>query len=293
MKKEVDAAVMKMMLSAEESEITEHNIYRKLSESIKDTHNSKVLKSISDDEFRHYNFWKSMTGVDVPQSKLRFWKYYLISKVFGITFGTKLMERGEGAAQQKYDKLAEHVPHAKQIEADEKKHEKLLLDMLDEEKLKYVGSIVLGLNDALVELTGALAGFTLAFKNSNIIAIAGLITGIAASFSMGASEYLSTKSEKGDGKNPFKASIYTTLAYILTVFFLVFPFMIMSNPLIALAITLVNVMIVITTFTFYISVAQDISFRSRFTEMTLISLGVAAFSFGVGFIIRTVWGIEI
>jgi VIT1/CCC1 family predicted Fe2+/Mn2+ transporter len=35
----------------------------------------------------------------------------------------------------------------------------------------YLGSIVLGLNDALVELTGVLAGLTLALQNSEIILI--------------------------------------------------------------------------------------------------------------------------
>ena len=41
-------------------------------------------------------------------------------------------------------------------------NESALLQLLDEEKLRYTGSIVLGLNDVLVELTGALAGLTLA-----------------------------------------------------------------------------------------------------------------------------------
>jgi VIT1/CCC1 family predicted Fe2+/Mn2+ transporter len=47
-----------------------------------------------------------------------------------------------------------------------------------------------------VELTGALSGLTLAFRNTRLIAMAGLITGIAASLSMAGSEYLATKSEE-------------------------------------------------------------------------------------------------
>ncbi|MDI6704563.1 MAG: VIT1/CCC1 transporter family protein [bacterium] len=82
--------------------------------------------------------------------------------------------------------------------------------------------MVLGLNDALVELTGALAGFTFALQNTRVVAMAGLITGVAASLSMTTSEYLSTKSE-GGAKSPFKASVYTGSAYVLTVMFLIFP----------------------------------------------------------------------
>jgi hypothetical protein len=104
--------------------------------------------------------------------------------------------------------------------ADEEKHEEELMGMLDEESLRYAGSVVLGLNDALVELTGALAGLTFAFRDSRTIALAGLITGISASFSMAASDYLSTKADE-DGKNPLRSAIYTGLAYIVTVFILI------------------------------------------------------------------------
>ena len=56
--------------------------------------------------------------------------------------------------------------------------------------------MVLGLNDALVEFTGALAGYTFALQNTLLVAMTGLITGVAASLSMATSEYLSTKSEE-------------------------------------------------------------------------------------------------
>jgi VIT1/CCC1 family predicted Fe2+/Mn2+ transporter len=47
---------------------------------------------------------------------------------------------------------------------DENQHESALLQLLDEEQLRYTGSMVLDLNDAQVELTGALAGLTLSLK---------------------------------------------------------------------------------------------------------------------------------
>jgi VIT1/CCC1 family predicted Fe2+/Mn2+ transporter len=106
------------------------------------------------------------------------------------------MEKVEGKAEAIYEEISKYVPAAIDIEKDEKEHERKLINLIGEERLKYVGSMVLGLNDALVELTGALAGFTLAFRNTRLIAMAGFITGIAASLSMAASEYLSTKSEE-------------------------------------------------------------------------------------------------
>jgi VIT1/CCC1 family predicted Fe2+/Mn2+ transporter len=68
------------------------------------------------------------------------------------------MEKGEEEAQDKYEEWIEKYDGAKRILNDEEEHEKELLNMLEEEKLNYVGSVVLGLNDALVELTGSLAG---------------------------------------------------------------------------------------------------------------------------------------
>jgi len=288
----LDKEAEKTTLTAQKNEITEHFIYEKLAQSIKDPHNTEVLRRISNDELKHYNFWKEYTHRNVKPNNLTVWKYFLISKIFGITFGIKLMERSEEKAQSTYVKISELVPDAKNIVKDEDEHEKQLIDLVDEERLRYVGSMVLGLNDALVELTGALAGLTLALQNTRLVAMAGLITGIAASLSMATSEYLSTKSEGGI-KNPFKASVYTGIAYVLTVLFLIFPYLLLSDLYFCLGFTILNAIVVIFVFTFYISVAKDLSFRERFLEMALISLGVAGLTFAIGFIIRILLNVEI
>jgi VIT1/CCC1 family predicted Fe2+/Mn2+ transporter len=164
--------------------------------------------------------------------------------------------------------------------------------MLDEERLRYAGSVVLGLNDALVELTGALAGLTLALQNGKLIALSGLITGIAASLSMAASEYLSTRSEDTQ-KHPVRAAVYTGIAYILTVTLLILPYLLIQNYYLDLAIALTTAVLIIAVFNYYISVAKDEPFRKRFAEMAGLSLGVAAFSFGIGYLIRMWLGVEI
>jgi len=164
--------------------------------------------------------------------------------------------------------------------------------MLDEEVLKYTGSVVLGLNDALVELTGTLAGLTFAFQNTALIALSGLIVGISASFSMAASEYLSARAGDGD-TNPVRSALYTGLAYIFTVIILVLPYLLLDNYLLCLGWTLVNAILIIAFFNFYLAVAKDLDFKKRFLEMAAISIGVAVFSFAVGYLIRQLFGIEI
>lgn len=290
--KMLDENLRKTLLTAQRSEITEHFIYEKLSQSTKDPHNAEILKRIASDELRHYDFWKKYTSEDVKPSKLKIWGYYLISRIFGMTFGIKLMEKGEGQAQKTYENISRSVPEAESVIEDEEEHEGQLIDLIDEERLRYVGSMVLGLNDALVELTGALAGLTFALQNTRVTAMAGLITGIAASLSMAASEYLSTKTEE-DKKSPVKASVYTGSAYVITVLFLIFPYLIFTDLYLCLGVTILNAIIVIFIFTFYISVAKDIPFKNRFLEMALISLGIAALTFTIGFIIRTFLNIEL
>ena len=164
--------------------------------------------------------------------------------------------------------------------------------MIEEKKLEYVGSIVLGLNDALVELTGTLAGLTFALQNTRLIAIAGLITGIAASFSMAASQYLSTKADN-NGSNAIASSFYTGLAYIFTVVILILPYFLFTNYFICLGLTLTLAVLVILFFNYYISVAKDLNFSKRFWEMFIISMGVAAFTFGIGYLVRIFLGIDI
>ncbi|NIW10536.1 MAG: rubrerythrin family protein, partial [Gammaproteobacteria bacterium] len=68
--------------------------------------------------------------------------------------------------QETYEEISKFVPAAKDIAKDEDEHEKQLIDLIDEERLKYTGDIVRGMNVALVELTGALAGLTLAIPNT-------------------------------------------------------------------------------------------------------------------------------
>jgi len=219
-------------------------------------------------------------------------KFYWLARILGLTFSIKLMERGEGQAQVTYGRIARSIPEARRVAEDEDRHEQQLLGMLDEERLRYVGSMVLGRNDALVELTGALAGFSLAMRNTRLIALAGLVTGIAASFSMAASEYLSKKSEEGQG-DPLKSSFYTGAAYIVTVLLLIAPYLLLGHYLLCLAVTMAIAILIILGFNYYLSVAKDLPFRRHFLQMAGISLGVAALSFGIGYLIRVLLGVEV
>jgi len=288
----LDQETKEKLLIYQRNEITEYHIYRRLASAIKSAENRQVLEKIAGEELRHSREWRAYTQQDVKPDQLKIWGYYLISRIFGLTFGIKLMEKGEEGAQDNYEQLQGTIPEASAIARDENEHEDALIELLDEERLRYTGSIVLGLNDALVELTGALAGLTLALQDTKLIALTGSITGIAAALSMGASEYLSTKSEETT-KHPVKASIYTGGAYIVTVLVLILPYLLLENFYACLACALAAGILIIFLFNYYISVARDEPFKRRFLEMAGLSLGIATLSFFIGFIMRTFFDIDV
>jgi len=215
----MDASLIEQLYLAQQYEITEYHIYSKLARVIANKQNAAILRGIAEDERRHHDFWKGYTQREASAKRWKIFFFYWISRIFGITFGIKLMERGEEQAQINY-------------------------------------------------------------------------TRIAASFSMAASEYLSTKSE-GRGERAVKSSIYTGVAYIVTVFLLILPYLLIANYFICLALTLGIALLIIFFFNFYISIAKDYSFKRRFLEMAALSLGVAALTFAIGFLIRKTLGIEV
>ena len=287
----MDLKTHKKIIAAQRAEITECHIYTRLAERSKDQNNAEVLRRIGQEEKKHADFWKTKTGLDVKPDNWKIFRIVFFARLLGLSFVLKLMEKKDGTGSKAYAELADVFPETQKLSEEEKSHEKEILGMLDEEGLQYVGSIVLGLNDALVELTGSLAGFTLALGSTKIISLAGLVTGISAALSMAASDYLSSKAE-GDERAK-KSAIYTGVAYLFTVAFLILPFLLLINKFIALGITLFTAVLIIFCFNYYISMAKDLNFKARFFEMTSISLGVAAFSFLVGYALKAALGIDI
>ncbi len=286
-----DIKTLSAIQKFQETELTEHYIYKNLALKENDRHNKNILNNIADDEKKHYNIWKNYTNKDVKPNRIKIFYYSCLANLVGLTFSLKLMEKTENKAQNSYSSLLVNIPEAKMIINEENIHENNLIALIREDLLNYVGSIVLGLNDALIELTGVLAGLSFALQNTRLIGIAGLITGIAAAFSMAASEYLSQKEEHGP--NPIQSAIYTGLTYIVTVVFLIFPYLLFTNYLICLAVTIFTALLIIMAFTFYISVARDLPFKRRFIEMVLISVGVSCITFIIGVLVKKYIGVSV
>ena len=291
--KNISPEALKAIAEFQKIEITSAKIYASFAKRQKDEHNRKVLEKIAADEAQHAQIWKQYTNKEVKPCKLKVIFFRFLEMILGYTFVIKLLEVGEYDGVAGMEKLKKEIPEIATIIKDEERHERELIDMLDEERLNYVGAMVLGLNDALVELTGTIAGLTFVLANTTLIAMAGIITGIAATLSMAASNYLA---ERADGNpNALKASVYTGFTYLLTVVFLVLPYLIFPENMFigALVAMIVIVVALIAVFNFYIAVVKSESFWRKFAEMSLISLSVALISFVIGWLAKLCFGIDV
>jgi VIT1/CCC1 family predicted Fe2+/Mn2+ transporter len=291
--RQIRPETQKLLERFQRDEITGSVLYAKIARRQKDENNKRAFEEISRAERSHYEIWKGYTRREIAPNRARIGLFLFMSRVLGITFTLKLFEKFEETGIRELEAVEQEFPEVREIIAEEEEHESRLMQMVDEERLHYVGSIVLGLNDALVELTGTIAGLTFALASNRLVALSGIITGVSATLSMAASNYLAQRAE-GNPK-ALKSSAYTGVAYLLTVILIVLPYLLLPNDwyIAAFAIMIAGVILVILTFNYYVSVAQDMPFWKRFGEMMLISLGVAALSFGIGLAAKALLGINV
>ncbi len=285
--------VQKAVLASQRDEETGARVYDFMARREKNADNRAVLTRMSADEKAHAAYWQSLSGQAVKPNTAKVLWFKVLSRVLGYTFVLKRIAADEKQAVIGYEAMRQAIPETEKVQADEKRHEDELIGMLNEERLQYVGAMVLGLNDALVELTGTIAGLSFALQNTGMVALSGIITGVSATLSMAASNYLA---ERADGNpNALKSSIYTGVAYLITVALLVLPYLILPNNLWALALLamIAVVVLVILAFNYYISVAKGLPFKRRFLEMVAISLGVAVVAFLIGLLAKALLGVDI
>ncbi len=298
MQNQLSPSTYKRILQFQRDEISGSILYRYIAEHQREESNKTALLEIAKEEYTHYETWRKYTGRDVRPSWFKITLGKITSRILGDTFTIKFFEKSEDFGLKKFNAkgfraIEEEIPEVGAILQQEDEHENRLMAMVDEERLHYVGAMVLGLNDALVELTGAVAGFTFALANTGLVALSAIITGVSATLSMAASNYLAERAN-GNAK-AIKSSMYTGMAYLITVALMVLPYLLLPDKMYiaAFAIMLAIVVLIILLFNFYISLAQDLPFLRRFGEMAVISLSVAAISFVIGMLAKSILGIDV
>lgn len=249
-----------------------------------------VLVKASSDEHDHYLFWRNVSGDCRSRLVLLKAFIYLIALyMFGLTIVLRIVESKEIYAIKDYKALAETrrdlADQLNKIILDEEKHESEFMSSIDEKRIKYIGSITLGISDALIELTGVYTGALGVFNNTVSAGVMGILTGVAASLSMGAASYNQAKQE---GRvNPVSSAVYTMVAYIVVTLLLALPYFIL--PLIAQAFVAMFALClgVIAYLSACIAILQGKRFIQEFLTSAGLMLGVSLFLYFLGSFIRS------
>ncbi len=277
------------ILIYQKNEITEHLLYGALAGRLKGK-NRQILHKISSDELKHYEFFKKITGKETRPDHHKILFYRFVSRIFGITFTMKMMSNGEDQAEHNYEEVEGRIPGIKRIISEEVKHEESLMSQVEEGIITHMGSMVLAINNSIQEITGIVVGLTFALSNSILVGKTALISGLAATLAMVASEYLSQKADSDEKSEPLKAAIYTGIIYIFVVTAVVAPYFIFDNYYTALLVALGFVIVIVIAFTFFMSVVKNLQYRKALIEVFSITGGVVALSLGLGMLIRVIFG---
>jgi len=279
-----------------EDEYTDHLVYRKLAERDNDPERKTILENLSQQEKAHFEFWHDVLGDYQPRVRRLFLHFVLMLRyLFGLTFAVKFLERHEEQVIAEYRSILPHFDGSnkerlEQMIADEEEHENFFIRQIDESVVKYLGFIVLGLADAIIEITGVHAGFLGVTSSTKMAGVAGLIVGFAAAISMASAAYLQAKQDPG--RNPFASSLITGFSYILAVVFLAMPYFLTGHMLLAFSISLMMAMLLTAYFTFYSAVLFDRHFVREFLESAVLTLGTAIATYFFGELIGRLFGIH-
>jgi VIT1/CCC1 family predicted Fe2+/Mn2+ transporter len=293
----IDVELKRLMEGFCTDELTESILYSELAEIERDDETRKVLRELSEQEHRHYSFWRSVLGEDC---KAKMYLVFLLKaayKLLGPVFVLNTLERGEREAVEKYRSFIERSGVGedvrREVEAilsEEEMHEEKLIDRIEDIRVKYLGYAALGLSDALVEVTGVHAGFLGATANTTVAGIAGLVVGFSAAISMAGAAYV--QSRHGGSEKPGVSAIVTGVSYMLSVVLLALPYFLLGSMAASFATSVALALAIVAAFTYYSSVIRRKNFRSEFATTSALLLGTAAASYLFGDVVGRIFGIQ-
>ncbi|MDZ7265813.1 MAG: VIT1/CCC1 family protein [candidate division KSB1 bacterium] len=278
-----------------EDEFTDYLVYQKLAQRENQTERRQLLLALSRQEQEHYEFWRDVLDGHVPRPR-RLVLHFIVALryLFGLTFAIKFLERHEKQVIEEYRRVrplfeGQAGARLERMIADEEQHENFFIGQINESVVKYLGFIVLGLADAIIEITGVHAGFLGVTSSTTMAGVAGLIVGFAAAISMATAAYLQAK--QGSERNPLVSALLTGFSYLLAVVFLALPYFLTARMLLAFLVSLGMAMLLTAYFTFYSAVLFDRHFGREFVESTLLTFGTAIATYFFGEFLGRVFGL--
>ena len=280
-------------------EYNDYTVYKRLAEyrTERNPKLSEVLNKLADTEHRHYEFWKKFVPEFQPKvNGGRVTLILLLRIIFGVTFGVRYLEHHEANVIEFYKSVAALIPPMdrtpfQEMLGDEEEHEKQFSEQVESSAVRYISFVVLGLADALVEITGIHAGSLGIYNSTEIAGLAGVIAGAAASLAMASAAFAQAK--QGFTGSAKLSAIYTGVSYFVTAVVLASPYFLTRSMLTALSASLILAIVIVAFTTFYSSIISNKSFKRDFAEILSILFGTTAVLYVLGYVIRFTIGITI
>ncbi len=187
-------------------------LYAQLAKIEKDEEIRQEFLRLSNIESKHAKFWHAFIkkhGGEVPKPEVRRFAVFgvkLLRRLLGPGAVASLLEMGENSAIGKYfkylttyaDRLTpEEMEELKGVILDELEHEKFFYESKKRFHVENIRDFVLGMNDGLVEILGAVTGLSAVYPNSpQLVGISGLIVGVAGALSMAIGAFISVRSQR-------------------------------------------------------------------------------------------------
>lgn len=272
-------------------EWSDHTLYERLSKTVdSDSPFATVLKELSATEQRHFEFWRRYVPGEEPKlAKLKLYWVLFLRRFLGLTFATRYLDRHEEKVVKEYQALAGLIPESDmaafgEMVEDEREHEKAFALKVESSAVRYISFVVLGLADALVEISGIHAGSLGFYDRTEIAGLAGVIAGGAASLAMASAAYAQAK-QGFKGSARLSAS-YTGVSYFVTAISLATPYFLTSDMVLALSTSLSLAVIILAVTTWYSVVIQEKAFMKDFAEILLILFATTAALYIFGSLVR-------
>lgn len=277
-------------------EFQDYKVYERLSKSVGGTF-SETLSQLAAMEKRHMEFWQRYVPEERPKARrLSLYWIAFLRNVLGITFVTRYLDRHETKVIHQYRAAAALIPQEDkaafdQVIADEELHERELGKSVETAAVQYISFIVLGLADALVEITGIHAGSLGIYSSTKIAGLAGVIAGGAASLAMSSAAFAQAK--QGFGGSARMSAIYTGVSYFVTAVTLASPYFLTKNMLEAISVSLTLAVIILALSTYYSSIISEKPFTRDFLEIALFMFGVTVALYLGGTAIGIATGVKV
>jgi len=293
----VDPDLAKVAAMSVRDEYTDYSTYLALSRRERNPSFKKALEELAQEERDHYEFWKKYApDTRVSTNRLSLFFVLVLRIILGLTFTMKFLERHEEDVISRYKQVAgsiltEDRTRFDAMVNDEEHHENYLMGEVKEGRVKYMSFIVLGLADAVVEISGIHAASLGIFNLTEIAGVNGIVAGMAASIAMASAAYAQAK-QGFEGSAKWSA-IYTGVSYMLTAVLLALPYFLTRVMVVALGTSLIIGGILVAMMTYYDTVISNREFKRQFGEIAGLILAASLSLYIIGYVIRQRLGIVI